>query len=210
VEVLVLGGTHHVGRCLVEEARRRGHGVTVLNRGTQRPADPGVHVLVADRRQPDQLSAALERAVQPGWDVVIDTWSAEPLRVWESAAALAGRSRMYHYVSSRSVYRWPIPVGADERWPVVDADPSAPDAEDYAAAKRGAELAVEVHFGDRHLVARAGLILGPYERVGRLPWWLRRIQRGGRVLAPGPQDRPLQYVDGLGLPRFDGHPPSGG
>lgn len=46
---------------------------------------------------------------------------------------------------------------------------------------------------------RAGLILGPYEDVGRLPWWLRRLARGGRVLAPGPPTRPLQYLDGRDL-----------
>src|SRR5690606_5914730 len=30
---------------------------------------------------------------------------------------------------------------------------------------------------------------------GRLEWWLRRMQRGGRVLAPGSPDRPIQPVD---------------
>ncbi len=45
------------------------------------------------------------------------------------------------------------------------------------------------------MLARAGLILGPYELVGRMPWWLRRIERGGDVLAPGPRDMPIQYID---------------
>jgi nucleoside-diphosphate-sugar epimerase len=49
------------------------------------------------------------------------------------------------------------------------------------------------------LLARAGLVLGPYEVVGRLPWWLRRIGEGGVVPAPGPRDRPLQYVDARDL-----------
>jgi nucleoside-diphosphate-sugar epimerase len=93
------------------------------------------------------------------------------------------------------VYRWPIPPGADESAPVVDGDPDSPDGEDYAAAKRGGELAAAAAFGDRALLARAGLILGPYEIVGRMPWWLRRLDQGGDVLAPGPQDRPLQYID---------------
>jgi nucleoside-diphosphate-sugar epimerase len=43
------------------------------------------------------------------------------------------------------------------------------------------------------------LILGPYEQVGRLPWWLRRIERAGPVLCPGPPTRPLQYIDGRDL-----------
>jgi 2'-hydroxyisoflavone reductase len=28
-----------------------------------------------------------------------------------------------------------------------------------------------------------------------MPWWLRRMERGGDVLAPGPPDLPLQYID---------------
>ena len=28
-----------------------------------------------------------------------------------------------------------------------------------------------------------------------MPWWLRRLERGGDVLAPGPKDMPLQYID---------------
>jgi nucleoside-diphosphate-sugar epimerase len=46
---------------------------------------------------------------------------------------------------------------------------------------------------------RAGLILGPYEIVGRLPFWLHRIERGGRVPVPGPPERPLQLVDARDL-----------
>lgn len=69
------------------------------------------------------------------------------------------------------------------------------EGEDYARAKRGGEVVAEEVFGDRALFVRAGLILGPYENIGRLPWWLNRIARGGPVLAPGPRDLPLQYID---------------
>jgi 2'-hydroxyisoflavone reductase len=112
---------------------------------------------------------------------------------------LVGRVGHYGYVSSRSVYVWPIRVGVDESAPVVDADPRSGDGADYARAKRGGEIAVVDAFADRALVARAGLVLGPYEVTGRLPWWLERMSRGGRVVAPGPRDRPLQYIDGRDL-----------
>jgi nucleoside-diphosphate-sugar epimerase len=102
-------------------------------------------------------------------------------------------------VSSRSVYTWPPQLGLDESAPAVDGDPDSQDATDYAAAKRGAEIAVLEGFGGQVLVARAGLVLGPFEVVGRLPWWLNRLAAGGRVPAPGPRDRPLQYVDGRDL-----------
>jgi nucleoside-diphosphate-sugar epimerase len=130
---------------------------------------------------------------------VIDTWSGASIVVAHSSRLLSEHVAHYGYVSSASVYRWPMPAGADETAPTVDADPEGTADEDYAVSKRGAELAVLSHFPDRALLARAGLILGPYEDVGRLPWWLRRLARGGRVVAPGPQDRPLQLIDARDL-----------
>lgn len=198
MRLLVLGGTHHVGRCVVEAAAARGDHVTTVNRGRSGVDCRGVEVVVhADRTIPGELARELSNAGE--WDAVIDTWSWAPSVVEESARLLVDRVGHYGYVSSRSVYSWPIALGADESAPVVDADPASSDATDYAAAKRGGELAVERAFGSRSLLARAGLILGPYEIVGRLPWWLGRLARGGRTLAPGPFDRPLQYVDGRDL-----------
>ncbi|MET7694875.1 epimerase [Streptomyces sp. NPDC005483] len=42
---------------------------------------------------------------------------------------------------------------------------------------------------------RPGVILGPGEYVGRLPWWLERAKRGGRILAPAPAEQRIQPVD---------------
>jgi 2'-hydroxyisoflavone reductase len=196
MDVLVLGGTHHVGRSVVEAALERGHFVTTLTRGLSGPPAPGAEPLHADRLDADTIRVALGSR---SWDPVVDTWSGAPLAVRDATALLKGRVGHYGYVSSRSVYQWPIPLALDESGPVVDADPDSPAADDYAAAKRGGELATLEAFGERALVARPGLILGPYERVGRLPWWLRRLERGGPVLCPGPQERPLQYVDARDL-----------
>ncbi len=188
----MLGGTHHVGRAVVEEALARGDEVTTLTRGVSGEPAAGARALHADRTDPAALRAALRG---PDWDAVIDTWSGAPCVVLDSARLLAGRAGHYAYVSSRSVYSWPIAIGLDESGPVVAGDPASESADDYAAAKRGGELAAIEGFGSEVVLARAGLILGPYEIVGRMPWWLRRIERGGDVLAPGPADMPLQYID---------------
>jgi len=200
MRLLVLGGTHFVGRAVAEEALARGDHVTTLTRGVSGPSAPGALALHADRTDPAALRAVLGDA---SWDAVIDTWSGAPRVVLDSAGLLAGRAGHYGYVSSRSVYQWPPAVGLDESGPVVAGDPGSDASEDYAAAKRGGELAAIEGFGaDRTVLARAGLILGPYEVVGRLPWWLRRIERGGDVLAPGPPDRKLQYIDARDLARW--------
>lgn len=192
MKLLVLGGTHHVGRAVVEVALARGDQVTTVNRGVSGPDTAGTRTLRADRTDQAALAAALGDET---WDAVIDTWSYAPRVVLDAATLLKDRAGHYGYVSSRSVYQWPIPSQSDESAPVVDADAASDSADDYAAAKRGGELAALQVFGDRAVLARAGLILGPYEIVGRMPWWLRRIERGGDVLAPGPAGRPLQYID---------------
>ena len=192
MRLLVLGGTHHVGRAFVEAALARGDEVTTVTRGLTGTAVPGAEARHADRLHPDAMRAALG---DDEWDAVVDTWSAAPVAVQTSAQLLRGRARHYTYISSCSVYTWPIAPGSDESAPVVNGEPSSDDGSDYAAAKRGGELAVRTEFDGDVAIARAGLILGPYEVVGRMPFWLRRIAAGGRVPAPGPYERPLQYVD---------------
>jgi 2'-hydroxyisoflavone reductase len=200
MKLLVLGGTHFVGRAIVEAALADGMDVTALNRG--RSTIPGVTVrtLLADRTDPAALRAALGNGE---WDAVIDTWSGAPQAVATACEALKDRVGHFGYVSTISVYAEPLPANADESAPVVDSDPDSPvgieDISNYPAAKRGAEVAVLRAFGDAALIARPGLILGPYENIGRLPWWLRRIERGGRVLAPGDPDKSFQYVDARDL-----------
>ncbi|MER7209169.1 NAD-dependent epimerase/dehydratase family protein [Streptosporangium sp. NPDC000239] len=196
MKLLVLGGTHHVGRAVVETALERGDEVTTLNRGLSRDPAPGVRALIADRTDSESVRQALG---DTEWDAVIDTWAWAPREVREAARLLAHRTGHYGYVSSRGVHRWPWLSGADESAPLVDGDPGSTDDADYAAAKRGGELAVLESFAGRALLARAGMILGPYEDVGRVPWWLRRLEKGGRVLAPSPADAPLQYLDARDL-----------
>jgi nucleoside-diphosphate-sugar epimerase len=196
MRLLVLGGTRFVGRAVAGDAVARGWDVTILNRGATASPPDGVRTLTADRTSYAELTDVLG---DQSWDVVVDTWSGAPSVVRDSAGLLADRTDRYGYVSSRSVYTWPPAPDSDESAPVVDGDPDA-DRTDYAADKRGAELAAIREYGEhRTLLARAGLILGPYEDVGRLPWWLGRIARGGQVVAPGDPDRGLQYVDARDL-----------
>ncbi|MFI6338175.1 SDR family oxidoreductase [Streptomyces sp. NPDC050535] len=191
MRLLILGGTEFAGRAVAEAALGRGWEVTVFHRGRHEPP-AGVRSSQGDRTAPDGLTALADGE----WDAVVDTWSAAPRAVRDSARLLAGRVRRYVYVSSCSVYAWPMTAGYDEDAPLVDGATADAAQTDYARDKRGGELAALDAFGaEGALLVRAGLILGPYENIGRLPWWLNRVARGGPVLAPGPRDLPLQYVD---------------
>ena len=57
MRLLVLGGTHHVGRAVVETALDRGDEVTTLNRGLTGRQPPGARALHADRTDPAALLA---------------------------------------------------------------------------------------------------------------------------------------------------------
>lgn len=195
MELLVLGGTRFVGRAVVAEALDRGWRVTALHRGLTPGLPVGATELLADRTDEAALAAGLGDG---RWDAVVDTWAGAPRVATAAARVLADRVGHYGYVSSGSVYVWGEHV--DETSPLVAADPQAGQT-DYASDKRGAELGVLASFPDA-LLARAGLILGPHEDIGRLPWWLNRIAAGGRVVAPGRPDRPLQYVDVRDLARW--------
>ncbi|WP_053202179.1 NAD-dependent epimerase/dehydratase family protein [Jiangella muralis] len=194
MRLLVLGGSGFVGRAVVVDAVERGWDVTTFNRGLRGSSVEGAEALRGDRLTPSSLDVLRGRS----FDAVIDTWSGAPRAVRDSAALLAAQAGTYAYVSSRSVYAPPVPPGADESAPVLASSPSAEDG-DYGEQKAGGELAAQAAFGERALIARAGLILGPYEDVGRLPWWLARAARGGPMLAPGPRDLPIQYIDGRDL-----------
>lgn len=199
MRLLVLGGTRFVGRAVVEAALARGWEVDALHRGVTGTLAEGARPLTADRTDPDQLRAALGDQM---WDAVLDTWASAPHVARTAADLLADRVERAAYVSSRSVYLDSSP-GRDETAPLWDGSPDA-GAELYPKDKRGGELAWLAAFPDA-LLLRAGLVLGPYEDVARLPWWLDRISRGGRVVAPGRPDRPLQYVDVRDLAAFALH-----
>jgi len=196
MRILILGGSEFVGRAFVDDALARGWHVTTLNRQT-RPPQPGVESLRGNRWE----ARGLEELQGGHWDIAVDTWSWAPVAVRDAAAQLAESVGRYVYVSSRSVYQMPLPAGATEDAPTVESSPGLTEAE-YPQAKRGGELAALEHFGDRALLLRAGLIVGPNENIGRLPWWLNRAADGGDMLGPGPADQGLQYIDARDLAAF--------
>jgi nucleoside-diphosphate-sugar epimerase len=195
MRLLVLGGTEFVGHALVAEGLACGWEVTVVNRGSK-AAPEGVGVLTRDRRVGLDLPPGRE------WDIVADTWSWEPRVVRDSAHELADRVARYVYVSTRSVHSHPTASLATEDAPTVEANMDDDHFDDYARAKRGAELSVLDAFGDRAVLARPGLIIGPRENIGRLPWWLTRAVRGGDIIAPGSPESTFQHIDARDLAAF--------
>jgi 2'-hydroxyisoflavone reductase len=200
MRILVLGGSVFLGRAIVEEALRQGHEVTTFNRGRSGEDLPGVTAVRGDREVPADLEAL---AAAGEWDAVVDVCGFTPRVVADSARSLSGRAGTYAFISSVSaVSEWPA-KRVDESSPLWDCSPDAgPDDGDYGVLKAGCERAVERYFDGNALIMQPGLILGPWENVGRLPSWLRSIARGGRVLAPGHPDLPMQLIDARDIATF--------
>jgi 2'-hydroxyisoflavone reductase len=195
VKILVLGGTKFLGRATVEEALERGHELTLFNRGQTNPdLFPEVEHRRGDRTK--DLSALTGRE----WDAVVDPSGYIPAAVRASAEELRDRVGRYLFVSTISVYadfsRGP---GEDSpRATLEDGQPEdelMPEYENYGALKALAEDAVSNVYGDRALIVRPGLIVGPHDPTGRFTYWPHRIARGGEFLIPAPPDEPQQFVD---------------
>ena len=207
MNLLVLGGTVFVGRHMIEAALARGHAVAMFNRGREDDgALPEVERLIGDRR--GDCGALRGRR----WDAVIDVAAYVPSFVENAARALEAYGH-YTYVSTRSVYADPAHTREDD--PLAEIDDEAVDAAEstnvegrshaglygasYGGLKARCERAAAAAFGDRLLVVRPGLVVGPRDPSDRFTYWVRRMAEGGRVLAPGGPDRTARFIDARDL-----------
>ncbi len=217
MRLLILGGTWFLGRTLTEQALTRGWEVTCFNRGRTSTDVPGARSVRGDRTKHDDIAAlADDGALHGGWDAVVDTSAYEPPDALDMARTLQPVAGRYVLVSTVSVYQdWPgIPLSEESpRWPQRQgqrrSDPeiaALPGPVAYGTLKASCERAVQSVYGTagegQALIVRPGVVLGPYEYVGRLPVLLRRAQRGGPMIAAGYPGREIQPVDVRDLAAF--------
>jgi 2'-hydroxyisoflavone reductase len=199
VHLLVIGGTRFSGRALTELALARGHEVTVFHRGTG-PDDPWPE---AEHLHGDR-DGGLDVLAGRRFDAVVDTCGYVPRQVRESGELLAGTD-LYAFVSSLSVHvddvRAYATEGDDLHQPPFPETEEV-DGDTYGPLKVACEQEVRRLFGDRALVVRPGLIVGPFDPTDRFTYWVRRVATGGEVLAPAPADDPVQWVDARDLATF--------
>ncbi|MEV7388886.1 NAD-dependent epimerase/dehydratase family protein [Streptomyces sp. NPDC091215] len=204
MRILVIGGTWFLGKNIAEAALSKGWSVTTFNRGRSGQDVEGVETVHGDRTARNDLN----RLAQQGpWDAVIDTSSSDfpPRDILLATTTLRAVARRWVHISTVSVYQgWPHQPLTDTS-PRLDCPPDADETYGYTGGdgsptvygfqKAGGERAVAETFGDAAVFLRPGVILGPEEYVGRLPWWLERAKRGGRIVAPAPAEQRIQPVD---------------
>jgi 2'-hydroxyisoflavone reductase len=205
LRILILGGTGFTGPFQVKYALSRGHKVTVFNRGKTHPGElpKEVEQLTGDR------NGQLEALKGKKWDVCIDNPTTLPAWVRDAAQILKGNVERYIFISTISVYA-DTSTGPDENTPLAKyegADPfketleamKASGYKTYGPLKALSEQETEKWFPGKSLIIRPGLIVGPRDETDRFTYWPVRIDRGGKVLAPGNPSDPVQFIDGRDL-----------
>jgi nucleoside-diphosphate-sugar epimerase len=185
---LILGGTAWLGREIAQQLIKAGDDVTCLARGESGSVAPGADLVRSDRRASDAYDAVKHR----NWDDIIEL-SCEAGLVSGALAALADTTPHWTLVSSVSVYASNSEADADENAALVEPT----DLTEYAHAKVAAERVTSQAVGDRLLIARPGLIVGPGDTSDRFSYWVSRLALALRepVLVPNPHGRAAQLID---------------
>ena len=193
LNILILGGTGFIGPHMVREALRRGHEVTLFNRGrTNNALFPDLETLIGDRD--NGLDALKGRE----WDAVIDNSGYVPRHVQDSATLLSPSIGQYLYVSTVSVYAsFADPINEDSPLATMqDEFVEEVTGETYGPMKALCEKRAAAAISDDRLtILRPTYICGPGDRTDRYTYWPVRTMRGGEMLWPGQPSDDIQIID---------------
>jgi 2'-hydroxyisoflavone reductase len=213
LKILILGGTGFIGPHMVREALRRGHQVSLFNRGrTNRHLFPDLELLIGDRDN------GLDALIGGEWDAVVDNSGYVPRHVRDSAKLLSSAVSHYIYISSVSAYAAmsgnltaadyhnvdmpnteygsPLATMSDETVEEVTS-------ETYGPLKVLCERAATEAIGeDRITILRPTWVAGPGDNSDRFTYWPVRVSRGGEVLVPGDPADLIQIIDVRDLANF--------
>lgn len=207
LNILILGGTGFTGPFQVEYALKRGHKVTLFNRG-KRPSPEwpaAVEQLHGDRNTGD-LAALKGRT----WDVCIDNPTSLPFWVRDAGQVLKGNVGHYLFISTISVYADGSKPGINENSPLAQYKGKDAMAETqqtlradienlYGPLKALSEAEAHKQFGKNVTIVRPGYIVGPRDETDRFTYWPHRVAQGGEILVPGDGNDPIQIIDGRDL-----------
>lgn len=200
LDILILGGTGFIGPHMVREFLRRGHNVTLFNRGrTNNSLFPDLETIKGDR------AGDLEGLQGREWDAVVDNSGYMPQYVGHSAATLAPNVAHYLFISSISAYAsFAEPLNEDSALAMMDdADAEEFSWDFYGALKARCERRAAEEMGeDRLTVLRPTYVCGPGDHTDRFTYWPVRVSKGGEMLWPGTPDSEIQIIDVRDLANF--------
>jgi len=200
LKILVLGGTGFIGPHMVSEALRRGHAVTLFNRGrTDRQLFPDLETIIGDR------DGGLDGLKGRRWDAVIDNSGYVPRHVQDSTRLLSGNTDFYLYISTISTYA-SFATPNDEDSPLATIDDETIEevtGPTYGPLKALCEKRARAEIdADRLAILRPTYICGPGDHTDRFTYWPVRTAQGGEMIWPGGPSYPTQIIDVRDLANF--------
>ncbi len=203
MRILILGGSHLIGRHIAETLHREGNSVTVFNRGISPDGlPPAIERLRGDRDEGIRGLAALEGR---SWDACVDVSGYTAVQVRSSAEKLRPLAARYIYISAVKAYGNPVSHPVYETHQLMQAaneDVTELDDDTYGALKVRCENIVRETYPDSFTILRPQVATGPYDISGRYSYWLARAKTGTRMLAPGDGSDHLQVIDARDIARF--------
>jgi 2'-hydroxyisoflavone reductase len=191
--ILVIGGTHFIGKLLVSELLKAGHEVHILHRKQRQPFGKRVHNLVGDRNN----AASIRKAVgATRFDVVFDTaydWErgTAGTDIAETAQIFDGKVSRYIFMSSVAAYG----DGLNHH----EGDALAPDDHPnaYARNKAMSERALfRLHqrTGFPIITLRPPFVYGAANPFYREAFFWDRFRAGRQVIVPSEGHRLMQFI----------------
>lgn len=203
MNILIIGGTRHMGYFLTQRLLNEGHRVTLLNRGISADDLPsGLPRLRCDRTDPHQLKRALAGRA---FDVVVDTVLYKGSEAEVITELLKGQIGHYLFLSTGQVYL--VREGLQRPFKESDyagnlmpaPEPLSYDYEEwmYGIEKRHAEDVMSAAYRDHrfpYTSLRLPMVNGQRDTMQRLYNYVLRIKDGGPILAPEMPNHKLRHV----------------
>ncbi len=188
MKILILGGTSFFGRETAIRLQQAGHEVTVFSR---RAPVPGLPLDIRQTRGDRTVEIDLNRMATDRWDAVIDNicYTAEDAR--KAVAVFNGRTGLYIYTSSASVYS--VLEGSSSPFRETQAEllslkPQLKEKYAYGLGKYAAEKEFLGAFLEKKFpvtIIRPPVVIGPNDPTLRAySYWLR-LADGGPLFLPG-------------------------
>ena len=199
-KVLVLGGTHFIGRVLVQKLLEQGnYDLTLFTRGKTNPnLFPEAKRIVGDRETDD-----IQKITTQNWDCIIDLCAYYPNTLENLLTHIKGKVGRYLFVSTVSVFDHEndLTILKKEDAPILDCTPEQrTDKTGHTYGQRKAECErILLKSGIDTVILRPSLVYGDYDYTDRFYYWLYQVQNSQEILLPENGERPFSvtYVHDL-------------
>jgi 2'-hydroxyisoflavone reductase len=197
---LILGGRGFLGPTIVTKFLEAGYNVTLLNRGKTNPyLFKDLPIIICDREKENQedLKEVAPQIQAKQWDVVIDTWSKNPLAVQDFLSYFSGNINHYHYTSSIAVYaKWDETISENTiTRELSDKKITYKTEMPYAFRKVYAENFIEKSGVNFTIHRSHGMRDYRIPEVNDEPYWPVKFFRGKPLFVPQDEGHVFQITD---------------